>query len=335
MVLRAGDVVEVRPLSEILATLDSNGELENLPFMPEMVAMCGRRFIVDKVATKTCDTITRSGMRRMDRAVHLRDVRCDGSAHGGCQAACLIYWKNAWLRRIDGPVDIAAGSVPASVAQPPEVLAAATRRAPGPDGEPRYRCQATELPRAAPVQLPHRDLRQYVADVRSGNVTAWWSLRAFAVGVYNRLQTRLERALPAKYKRFAGRRWGTARGTPGPTPTARLDLQPGEVVRVRSRAEIAATLDDRLLNRGMGFDAEMGRFCGRTATVSRRVDHIIDEATGRMLTMKSPCVVLEGVICEGAYNASCPRGITPYWREIWLERIESPPSASAGGRVGT
>jgi hypothetical protein len=33
--------------------------------------------------------------------------------------------------------------------------------------------------------------------------------------------------------------------------------------------------------------------------------------------------VLENVICEGAYNASCPRAITPYWREIWLEKIGS------------
>jgi hypothetical protein len=40
-----------------------------------------------------------------------------------------------------------------------------------------------------------------------------------------------------------------------------------------------------------------------------------------MLTMKSPCVVLEGIVCEGAYNVSCPRAIPPYWREIWLERV--------------
>ena len=37
--LRAGDVVEVRSLDEILATLDEQGELDALPFMPEMVAV--------------------------------------------------------------------------------------------------------------------------------------------------------------------------------------------------------------------------------------------------------------------------------------------------------
>ena len=52
----------------------------------------------------------------------------------------------------------------------------------------------------------------------------------------------------------------------------------------------------------------MSRFCGRTAKVARRVDRIIDEKTGRMLTMKNPCIVLEGVVCEGAFHAELPAG---------------------------
>jgi hypothetical protein len=67
----------------------------------------------------------------------------------------------------------------------------------------------------------------------------------------------------------------------------------------------------------------MARFCGRTARVARRVDHIIDENTGRMINMRNPCIVLEGVVCEGAFNLSCPRSITPYWREAWLEKIDA------------
>ena len=47
--LRVGDIVEVRSEAEILATLDENGRLESLPFMPEMLALCGRRFRVDKL----------------------------------------------------------------------------------------------------------------------------------------------------------------------------------------------------------------------------------------------------------------------------------------------
>ena len=40
-----------------------------------------------------------------------------------------------------------------------------------------------------------------------------------------------------------------------------------------------------------------------------------------MLRMKNPCIVLEGIVCEGAHNLSCPRAITLDWREIWLERV--------------
>src|SRR6266545_2112494 len=99
--LRVGDVVEVRSPEEIRATLDENGELESLPFMPEMLKYCGRRMTVQKVAHKACDTLTRGGIRRMENAVHLTGARCDGAGHGGCQAACLIYWKNAWLRKVE------------------------------------------------------------------------------------------------------------------------------------------------------------------------------------------------------------------------------------------
>ena len=95
--LRAGQVVEVLSEEEILATLDEQGELESLPFMPEMARYCGQRLTVGAVASKLCDTQGLSGMRRMENAVHLRELRCDGSAHGGCQAGCLIYWKVAWL----------------------------------------------------------------------------------------------------------------------------------------------------------------------------------------------------------------------------------------------
>jgi hypothetical protein len=108
------------------------------------------------------------------------------------------------------------------------------------------------------------------------------------------------------------------------TPTLNTNLQPGDLVRIRSREEIEPTLNAKLLNRGMGFDAEMARFCGRTARVARRVDHIIDERDGHMVHMRNPCIVLEGIVCEGAYNVSCPRSIPPYWREVWLEKIDEP-----------
>ena len=63
--LKVGDWVEVRSREEILATLDQNGRLENLPFMPEMLQYCGQRLRVFKRADKTCDYIKGWSIRRM------------------------------------------------------------------------------------------------------------------------------------------------------------------------------------------------------------------------------------------------------------------------------
>src|SRR5208282_5334612 len=97
--LRAGDWVEVRSKEEILRTLDQDGRLDGMPFMPEMFEFCGKKFQVYKRAHKTCDPDFNS--RRIENAVHL-ETRCSGSAHGGCQAGCLIYWKEAWLNSANG-----------------------------------------------------------------------------------------------------------------------------------------------------------------------------------------------------------------------------------------
>ena len=76
--LRAGDWVVVKSREEILATLDERARLDDLPFQPEMLAFCGRRMRVAKVAHKTCDNIHKTKGRRMVNAVHLEGARCDG-----------------------------------------------------------------------------------------------------------------------------------------------------------------------------------------------------------------------------------------------------------------
>ncbi|GAA2867173.1 hypothetical protein GCM10010517_26710 [Streptosporangium fragile] len=336
--LRVGETVEVLGEAEIMATLDEKGELDELPFMPEMLAFCGRRLTVHKVAHKLCDTISRTGMRRMERAVHLTGARCDGQAHGGCQTACQFYWKEAWLRRVDPagspppPAPPPSGRAPSAL---PEdlaagrallpVLTAATRKPPGPGGEERFSCQATELLRAAPTCLPLKDVGQYVKDVRTGNTGPLFTLRSILVGLFNRFQERSARVLPHRLRIRGGLRWGFVRGrVVGTTPTATLDLRPGEWVRIKSKEEIVKTLNQDLLNRGLGFEEEMARHCGRTARVLTRVERCIDERSGRMLRMRTPSVTLEGIVCAGAYSAGCPRQFVPFWREIWLERVEEP-----------
>src|SRR6185436_9492010 len=97
---KAGDWVRVKSKEEILKTLDKNGRLDGLPFMPQMFKDCGQRVQAFKRAHKTCDTIAglQTGYigRKLPDGVHL-EFRCDGKAHGGCQAQCLIFWKEAWL----------------------------------------------------------------------------------------------------------------------------------------------------------------------------------------------------------------------------------------------
>jgi len=324
--LRIGEVVEVRSEREILATLDERGELEALPFMPEMLQFCGRRFTVDKRAGKLCDTIDVSGMHRMEHAVHLQGVRCDGQAHGGCQAACLVYWKEAWLKRVDanggaaGPAH-SAQATPGCCTLP--LLLEATHKAGGATaaGEEAFSCQATELMRAAPARIPPWDISQYVLDVRSSNVDLLTMLRSVAVGAFNEYQDLSRRFLPRWLRIHDGKRFPFLDGTLQKTPAGTLDLQPGELVRIKRKEEIVRTLDTSNRNRGMKFDAEMLKYCGRQARVLGRVEKILDEKSGKMMRLKNPCIVLEGVICTGDYHRLCPRGTYPYWREIWLERV--------------
>ena len=91
---RVGDVVEVRSQREILATLDSDGKHEGVPFMPEMAEYCGRRFRVYRRAEKVFldHHFYVAGLKG---TVLLEGIRCDGASHGGCQMGCLMFWKEA------------------------------------------------------------------------------------------------------------------------------------------------------------------------------------------------------------------------------------------------
>ena len=138
-------------------------------------------------------------------------------------------------------------------------------------------------------------------------------LRALTIGLFNRLFSSRGVRYPPPL--------GKLRKS---TPIDVLDLEPGEFVEVRSKDEILATLDQDNKNRGLYFGPEMLHYCGGIYRVLRRVHHIIDEKTGRMLDMKYPCIVLEGVWCQSAYfHRFCPRAIYHYWRESWLKRAEA------------
>src|SRR6185312_4618495 len=225
----AGAWVEIRPLAEVLKTLGRDGTLDGLPFMPEMARLCGRRFKVAASAHKTCDPTGETDMRRMKDAVHL-ETRCDGGAHGGCEARCRFYWKTAWLASVDGP---APAPIPPSEAEIAPLHAFTSYQT---DADIRYRCQGTEIVRAT---QPGRNLGQYAKDIRSGNITFGYFLRhvsgQFGKAAWSRLM-RLSR-------RHAAPTPCTVAAVAGGQVQARLNLLPGESVRVRPAKEIAATLD--------------------------------------------------------------------------------------------
>lgn len=334
---RAGDLVRIRSKAEILATLDETGSVDGMPFMPEMSQYCGRIVPVAAVAHKTCDTAHRTHKnRRLDSTVHLAGLRCDGSAHGGCEAACNLFWNDAWLEPASGDDSPPPVATPSAEGPDTSRLTAACRLAPVPgssDHEPTYSCQATKLFEAT-RELQWWNPRQYALDITTGNFSLAHVLRAMFLAAlrrlidispvgYRALKALHRRAHQLLMKRDVPDLLGTV-PPKSPTPTARLNFQPGERVRVKSKAEIEATLDALGRNRGMRFDVEMARYCGQTATVKSSVTRIIDEQTGKMRLMKEPCIILAGVVCMAEYSECrlmCPRAIPSYWREIWLERV--------------
>jgi hypothetical protein len=325
--LRRGEVVRVRSAPEILATLDENGSLDGLPFMPEMLQFCGRAFSISKRADKTCDTIEGSGLRRMVDTVHLDDLRCDGSGHGGCQAGCLLFWKEEWLTRsgdespasdTDGQPNSASTPLPNGV----DLLVRATQQSANSPEDERFSCQATELLTAS-APLNWWDARQYVRDLTTGNTGPFRLTRGLTIFLFNKYQGFSKRFLPPRMRIREGKWYPFLYGSLRRTPSAVLDLQAGELVEVKSKEEILATLDAGGRNRGLSFDSEMLKYCGRRARVLRKVERIIDERSGKMLTMPRDCIILEGVTCQADYHRFCPRAIYPYWREIWLKRVES------------
>jgi hypothetical protein len=319
--LHVGELVQVRSSDEILATLDERGELDSLPFMPEMLRFCGKQFRVYRRAEKACDTIDWAVLRRMENAVHLAQLRCDGSAHGGCQAGCLLYWKEAWLER--APAEAVAADDRSAIS----VLEPHTRKGVE-DGQTVWSCQATELKRATATELPWWQPAQYVRDIRSGNATVGRVLRSLVVGFFNKLQQLNKRFVPRHTLIHGGSQYPFLDGRAnGKRSTDRLNLQPGDVVEVKSKDEILATLDQRDYTRGLRFDREMLHYCGRRGSVLRRVEDLIDEKTGKMLTIKSDCIIIDGFVCTGDLHRMCPRSIFPYWREDWLRRVE--PAAPA------
>jgi hypothetical protein len=100
-------------------------------------------------------------------------------------------------------------------------------------------------------------------------------------------------------------------------------MQRGDLVRVRTREEIEATLDSRDELEGCLFMAEMWDYCGTEQRVLKPMQQFLDERDYRV-RKTGGIVLLEGAICQGTdYPQGCDRSCFFLWREEWLEKIES------------
>lgn len=322
--LRVGDRVAIRPVAEIFATLDEHGARDGLPFMPEMLPFCGQRFAVLKVAHKTCDPTGDSNLRHIgvEGAVHLA-TRCDGAAHGGCQARCLLYWHPDWLAPADAALDRKPAEAPAAGV---DVLTRETRAAHSTPEKVRYRCQATEISRFS-KPISSLEPTQYVRDLTSGNVGLVdyirYGIRGAIIATRRTILSKSLREFLKKALRGGGGKAETSE-IEAVAEAPKLNLQVGELVRVKPAAEILATLDDEGKHQGLTFDPDMALRAGQTFRVSQRVEKLIDEKTGRMLRIRKDSIVLDGVSCMGTHHCNrlfCPRGALQFWREEWLERV--------------
>ncbi len=99
--LRPGELVEVKSLEEILATLDGERRNRGLLWMTGMSRYCGRRYRVHRRVERIM-LESNGELRNMKNTVLLEGVMCDGAAFGGCDRSCFHFWREAWLRRVPG-----------------------------------------------------------------------------------------------------------------------------------------------------------------------------------------------------------------------------------------
>ena len=311
--LKAGDWVRVKSPREISATLDSEGTLDSLPFMPEMLEFCGRTLRVLRLAEKTCVEYPGGNYNirefKNNDAVLLDIPRCSGADHDGCQRSCVFFWKSAWLEKV-------AKTEP-SRATDPAGLQDLRRRLKTTTDPVHYFCQSTQLDKSTLPLTRSRVLLKCLYDVKSGSrgIIEMFKLVAAPIWFYF-VKFKVQPPL--------------AVGTLKKTPVLSLELQPGELVKIKTEAEILQTLDHRGRNRGLSCDRGMRQYCGETFKVRSRLDRMISEVTGEMRKVEST-VMLDGLQCICWWNhvGGCPREDYMYWREGWLERQGQSPEKVA------
>jgi hypothetical protein len=144
-------------------------------------------------------------------------------------------------------------------------------------------------------------------------------LKQHAWGVINRLRRLLKRRL--RYIKNTIRETIIRKPELLTIGEKTIPLQPGDLVRVKTKNEIQKTLNRWNQLGGCGFMEEMWPYCGTTQRVFKRVSRFLDERDYRIKKSRQ-VVILEGVYCTGTIDfGRCDRSCFLFWREEWLERI--------------
>ena len=301
--LKPGDLVEILSPAEIFKTIDSNGTINGLPFMPEMLELCGKKFRVLNRINKTCVEV---GYPVSDRefinndVVTLVNARCGGQSHSGCQRGCLIFWKETWLKKVaseSNNEDKTFGSDIEKFGRQLKIM----------DDEKSYFCQSTQLYKATNELSRVKQLIKIFKNKKD----KYNFIRAFVsvvISAFRKIKIKIIDNFP--------------KGKLTKTPIETLNLQPGDMVEVKPYKLIAETLNKNGKNRGLIFSQNMKTYCGRRFKVKNRIEKMILEKNGKMIEMQST-VILEDVNCTACtLFGACERKGYHFWREIWLEKIE-------------
>jgi hypothetical protein len=98
--LKAGDMIRVRSLEEIEATLDEKGKTKGCTFIKAQQKYCGSVQRVFKSLERFVDERD-FNVKKCKGMVLLEGVMCDGSdTFGRCDRSCLIFWREEWLEML-------------------------------------------------------------------------------------------------------------------------------------------------------------------------------------------------------------------------------------------
>lgn len=105
--LKPGEWVEIKPASEILGTITKSGFNRGMRYDSlEMSKYSGERHRVQMRVERLISEQTGKMIQMKSPCIQLEDVYCRAECTPlrlGCPRASNTYWREIWLRRVDGP----------------------------------------------------------------------------------------------------------------------------------------------------------------------------------------------------------------------------------------